>query len=101
MEPNYLDFWFPFLLIFARLVAFVAILPLFSWRGIPILLRVFFALLVSVLLAFFAGLAQTVRSWFLSFVLITGKKLQIKPSQLLHRSTTYHARFPRSISHPP
>lgn len=50
MEPFFLNFWFPLLLIFARIVAFVVVLPFFAWRGIPIMLRVFFAFIVSVLL---------------------------------------------------
>jgi flagellar biosynthesis protein FliR len=77
MEPNYLDFWFPFLLIFARLVAFVAILPLFSWRGIPILLRVFFALLVSVLLALNWEGSLALPGSDLQMVLLLGRELII------------------------
>lgn len=51
MEPFFLEFWFPLLFIFARIVAFVFVLPFFAWRGIPVMLRVFIALTVSVLLA--------------------------------------------------
>lgn len=51
MEPFFGDFWFPLLFIFARIVAFVAVLPFFAWRGIPVMLRIFFAFVVSVLLA--------------------------------------------------
>ena len=75
MEPNYLDFWFPFLLIFARLVAFVAMLPLFSWRGIPIVLRVFFAFLVSVLLALNWEGSLALPGSDLQMILLLGKEL--------------------------
>lgn len=50
MEPFLVNFWFPLLLIFARIVAFVTVLPFFAWRGIPVMLRVFFAFVLSVLL---------------------------------------------------
>ena len=46
--PNY---GYPFLLIFSRLSAFMAIFPPFAWRGIPAPLRIFFALILSLLIA--------------------------------------------------
>ena len=45
-----MNFWFPLLFIFARIVAFVFALPFFAWRGIPVMLRVFIALTISFLL---------------------------------------------------
>ncbi len=48
----YLNFWFPFLLIFARVAAFVSILPFWSWRGIPVVLRISFAFVLAVTLTF-------------------------------------------------
>ncbi len=51
-EAYYLNFWFPFLLIFARIAAFVSVLPFWGWRGIPIALRLFFALVLAVTLTF-------------------------------------------------
>ena len=49
-EAFVLEFWWPFLLIFSRISAFVAALPFFSWRGIPVLLRIFFSFVLAVLL---------------------------------------------------
>ena len=51
-EAFFLNFWFPFLLIFARVAAFVSILPFWGWRGVPVALRVFFALVLAVTLTF-------------------------------------------------
>ncbi len=51
LEVMFLEFWFPFLLIFARVAAFVAILPFFAWQGVPVMVRAFFAFVLSVLLA--------------------------------------------------
>ncbi len=50
-EAFFLEFWWPFLLIFSRVVAFVALLPFLGWRGIPVLLRIFFSFVLAVLLA--------------------------------------------------
>jgi len=49
-EAFFLDFWLPFLFIFARVVAFVMAIPIFSWRGVPVMLRVFFAFVLAALL---------------------------------------------------
>ncbi|NMB35309.1 MAG: flagellar biosynthetic protein FliR [Firmicutes bacterium] len=51
-EAYILNFGFPFLLIFARVAAFVSILPFWSWRGIPVVLRILFALMLAVTLTF-------------------------------------------------
>lgn len=51
-EAYFLNFWFPFLLIFARVAAFVSILPFWSWRGVPAVLRLFFALVLAITLTF-------------------------------------------------
>ncbi|MGI5875946.1 MAG: flagellar biosynthetic protein FliR [Dethiobacteria bacterium] len=50
MDAFFLDFWFPFLLIFARIIAFIGVLPFFGWRGVPVLLRVFVSFVLSILL---------------------------------------------------
>ncbi len=39
------------MLIFARIAAFLATVPIFAWRGIPVMLRIFTAFVLSVLLA--------------------------------------------------
>ncbi len=49
-EAFFLDFWFPFLLIFARIAAFLTVVPFFAWRGIPAVLRIYFSIVLSVLL---------------------------------------------------
>lgn len=49
-EAFFLEFWWPFLLIFARIAAFVAAIPLFGWRGIPIVVRIFFSFVFALLL---------------------------------------------------
>ena len=50
-EAYLLEFWWPFMLIFARIAAFVAAIPFFGWRGIPNLVRVFFSFVFALLLA--------------------------------------------------
>jgi len=50
MEPFYVQFWLPYILIFSRVIAFVFALPFFSWRGIPVMLRIFIAVSLSFLL---------------------------------------------------
>ncbi|MEW5919731.1 MAG: flagellar biosynthetic protein FliR [Bacillota bacterium] len=49
-ESFFLEFWWPFLLIFSRVAAFVAAVPIFGWRGIPVVLRIFFSFVFAVLL---------------------------------------------------
>ncbi len=49
-EAFVLEFWWPFMLIFARIAAFVAAIPIFGWRGIPIVVRVFFSFVFALLL---------------------------------------------------
>ncbi len=49
-EAFFLEFWWPFMLIFARIAAFVAAIPLFGWRGIPIVVRVLFSFVLALLL---------------------------------------------------
>ncbi len=49
-EAFFLEFWWPFMLIFARIAAFVAAIPLFGWRGIPVVVRVFFSFVFALLL---------------------------------------------------
>jgi flagellar biosynthetic protein FliR len=51
-EPFFLNFWFPFLLIFARIAAFVSVIPFWGWRGIPVALRLYFAFVLAVILTF-------------------------------------------------
>lgn len=51
MELLLPNFGYPFLLIFSRLSAFMAIFPPFAWRGIPAPVRVYFALVISFLIA--------------------------------------------------
>ncbi|MGI6318114.1 MAG: flagellar biosynthetic protein FliR [Firmicutes bacterium] len=50
-EAVLLNFWWSLLLIFARIAAFLATVPIFAWRGIPVILRIFTAFVLSVLLA--------------------------------------------------
>ena len=50
MDLFFLDFWFPFILIFVRVLAFIFALPFFSWRGIPAVIRTFMALTLTYLL---------------------------------------------------
>jgi flagellar biosynthetic protein FliR len=50
-EVLFYDFWFPFLLIFARVVAFIEVLPFFGWKGIPVLVRIFFSFVLAALLS--------------------------------------------------
>ncbi len=52
LEAMLTNFWFPFLLIFARVAAFVGVLPFFAWRGVPVMVRVFFTFVLSILLMF-------------------------------------------------
>lgn len=49
-EVFILEFWLPFLLVFARTAAFISVIPFFSRRGIPAMLRIFFAFVLSVVL---------------------------------------------------
>ncbi|NLZ29118.1 MAG: flagellar biosynthetic protein FliR, partial [Firmicutes bacterium] len=42
--------WMAFLLIFARMAAMVFLFPFFRYRGVPILLRVWIAIIISFLL---------------------------------------------------
>lgn len=50
VEAFFLEFWWPFLLIFVRIAAFVFAIPLFGWQGIPIMVRVFFSFVFALLL---------------------------------------------------
>lgn len=50
-EAGILNFWWPLLLIFARIAAFIAAVPFFAWRGVPVMLRIFLAFVLSVMLA--------------------------------------------------
>lgn len=49
-QAFFTEFWLPFLLIFARMAAFIAVLPFFAWQGIPVMLRVFFSFILALLL---------------------------------------------------
>ena len=54
-DAYFFNNWHPFLLIFARTAAFVAIIPLWGWRGIPAVLRLYFAFILTVTLFFSWG----------------------------------------------
>jgi len=75
MEPFFLDFWFPLLLIFARIVAFVVVLPFFAWRGIPVMLRIYFAFILSVLLTLNWEGELTLPVSDLEMILLLGREL--------------------------
>jgi flagellar biosynthetic protein FliR len=47
-----LEKWFFFLLIWTRLVGIVFLFPFFSWRGVPVALRLWLSLVLAVLLFF-------------------------------------------------
>ena len=74
-EALILDFWFPFLLIFARIAAFLAVVPFFVWRGIPVMLRIFFSVVLSVLLALGWEGQLALPSSDLGLILLLGREL--------------------------
>lgn len=49
-EVYFLEFWLPFLFIFARVLSFIAVLPFFAWQGVPVMVRVYFSFVLAVLL---------------------------------------------------
>ncbi len=74
-ETFFLDFWFPFLLIFTRIAAFLAVVPFFAWRGIPVMLRIFFSFVLSVVIALSWEGRLTLPSSDLGLIILLGKEL--------------------------
>ncbi|HAP32655.1 MAG TPA: flagellar biosynthetic protein FliR [Firmicutes bacterium] len=76
MELLLPNFGYPFLLIFSRLSAFMAIFPPFAWRGIPVPVRIFFALIISFLIALmWQGERPVMPVGDLSFVLAVAREI--------------------------
>ncbi len=74
-EAFFLNFWFPCLLIFTRIAAFLAVVPFFAWRGIPVMLRIFFSLVLSVILALNWEGEISLPASDLGLVILLGKEL--------------------------
>lgn len=73
----FLDYWYPFLLVFARVAAFFSLLPFLSPRGIPFMLRVFLALVVAALLVAPLGPADLPPRGDAAFLLSLGRELLV------------------------
>jgi len=65
----------PFLLIFARTVAFVVILPFWGWRGLPGVIRLYFAFVLAVALLFSWQGQITPPGHGLALLLLLGKEV--------------------------
>jgi flagellar biosynthetic protein FliR len=74
-EEFILNFWLPFLLIFTRVAAFLAVVPFFAWRGVPVILRIFFSLVLAVALALNWEGQLLLPSSELGLAIILGKEL--------------------------
>ena len=75
VESFFLEFWFPFLLIFSRVAAFIAVVPFFAWRGIPVILRIYFSVVLAVILALNWEGQLSLPSSDLGLILLLGKEL--------------------------
>lgn len=52
MNPEWISILLPFFLVLARVTAFFAVLPLFSWEMLPMRIRVAIALLITIFFAY-------------------------------------------------
>lgn len=76
-EVFFLNFWFPFLLIFTRVAGFISLLPFFGWQGIPVLVRVFFSFVLAVLLALNWEGQLVLPRTDLEFIILLGRELLV------------------------
>lgn len=74
-EAVLLNFWWTLLLIFARIAAFLATVPFFAWRGIPVMLRIFTAFVLSVMLALSREGEAAIPAADFELILLLGKEL--------------------------
>lgn len=76
-QAFFTEFWWPFLLIFARIAAFIAVLPFFAWRGVPVMLRIFFSFILALILAIALEIELPIPATNLELILQLGREVAV------------------------
>lgn len=74
-EAVLIDFWWSLLLIFARIAAFIAVVPFFAWRGIPVMLRIFLSFVLAIMLALSSDGEAVIPATDIELIFLLGREL--------------------------